>query len=57
MIENENLELLSNLNTKKEDLMDRIEILTIKLRELCLSKRAINDIIEDVENTFYEFCY
>ena len=57
MIESENLELLSNLNTKKEDLMDRIEILTIKLRELCLSKRAINDIIEDVENTFYEFCY
>ena len=55
MIENENLELLSNLNTKKEDLMNRIETLTIELREFDLSKRAINDIIGDVENTLYGF--
>ena len=27
----------------------------MELRELDLSKRAINDIIEDVENTFYDF--
>ena len=29
----------------------------MELRELDLSKRAINDIIEDVENTLYEFYF
>ena len=56
-MKNENFESLSNLNTEREDLMNRIEIPTMELRELGLSKYIINDIIEDVENTFYDPYY
>ena len=42
---------------EREDLINKIEILTIELENLDLSKGAFNDIIESVANTFFDFYY
>ena len=56
-IKNESFKLLSNVYMEREDLINKIEILTIELEALDLPKGVINDIIEDVQNTFFDFYY